>query len=291
MVKKTNLTLIMTVILFCLGLPAGYAEEGTVIAEYRYGGLELRESYVILTAQKAFFGNLYTSRVPPSLTEINAYTIREEQAIPFLIRGEENKQFIILWNDEVCYLFKNSRIAPYKGAEGPVYVGLEKSECLSYVLTPAKATTASSFLKEPATATRPRMDYAPENLERFGLDAPWVENAPGAGIGQKVRFSVADDDGEFAIGKTVGFYIFNGFISFERPDLYKKNSRVKKIKMTDVKTNKSRVIALQDTPNPQFIDINDFAGTEVELEIVEVYPGTHYEDTCIGGIVLKRLRK
>ena len=61
--------------------------------------------------------------------------------------------------------------------------------------------------------------------------------------------------------------------------------------MTDVKTNKSRVIALQDTPNPQFIDINDFAGTEVELEIVEVYPGTHYEDTCIGGIVLKRLRK
>ena len=113
MVKKTNLTLIMTVILFCLGLSVGYAEEGTVIAEYRYGGLELRESYVILTAQKAFFGNLYTSRVPPSLTEINAYTIREEHAIPFLIRGEENKQFIILWNDEVCYLFKNSRIAPY----------------------------------------------------------------------------------------------------------------------------------------------------------------------------------
>ena len=74
MVKKTNLTLIMTVILSCLGLSVGYAEEGTVITEYRYGGLELRESYVILTAQKAFFGNLYTSRVPPSLTEINAYT-------------------------------------------------------------------------------------------------------------------------------------------------------------------------------------------------------------------------
>lgn len=57
MVKKTNLALIMTVLLFCFGLSVGYAEEGTAIAEYRYGGLELRESYVILTAQKAFFGN------------------------------------------------------------------------------------------------------------------------------------------------------------------------------------------------------------------------------------------
>ena len=39
------------------------------------------------------------------------------------------------------------------------------------------------------------------------------------------------------------------------------------------------------------IDISEFKGTDVELEIKDVYPGTERQDTCVAGIVLKRLRK
>ena len=124
------------------------------------------------------------------------------------------------------------------------------------------------------------------------MDAPWIEGAAGHGIGEKIWFSTyGENEDGVPFGKTVGFYVCNGFISFENPDLYEKTSRVKEFKVTDIKTKKSKSVFLEDTPNPQFIDISEFKGTDVELEIKDVYPGTERQDTCVAGIVLKRLRK
>ena len=135
-------------------------------------------------------------------------------------------------------------------------------------------------------------EYEKRNLIEFLLDAPWIEGATGHGIGEKIWFSTyGENEDGVPFGKTVGFYVCNGFISFENPDLYEKTSRVKEFKVTDIKTKKSKSVFLEDTPNPQFIDISEFQGTDVELEIKDVYPGTRWQDTCVAGIVLKRRKK
>jgi len=232
-----------------------------------------------------FFSNLGEN-------EMTDYIFKIDRRLPYLLDASGEKIFLVLRNPEVCFVFKNNLGSQHLGAGEYIFAGIEQGIWNRYVLTYIDDVQTSSFLKEEATATRPRMSYEASNLIRFSLDAPWVENVPGQGIGETIRFSTYDEEeGGFPAEKAVGFYVCNGFISFVRPDLYEKNSRVKEFKVTDIKTKKSKSVFLEDTPNPQFIDISEFQGTDVELEIKDVYPGTRWQDTCVAGIVLKRRKK
>jgi hypothetical protein len=79
--------------------------------------------------------------------------------------------------------------------------------------------------------------------------------------------------------------ISNGFISFSKPELFLKNSRVKSIAIyrTDPES-KPLDVTLADTPQLQEIDL----GTEVrqlKIKITGVYKGSRYKDTCINFIL------
>lgn len=254
---------------------------------------EMRYALTISNKTVTLENNNYTERIPP-FTQLDDYQIKYEHKIPFLCDSAGEKIFLILKSEEVCFLFKNNNASQYMAAGEHVFGALEKTQQTIYELSTRRTfsdVSVSSFLKEEATATRPRISYEANNLIRFSLDAPWVENVPGQGIGEKIRFSTYDEEeGDVPAGKAVGFYVCSGFISFVRPDLYEKNSRVKEFKVTDIKTQKSKSVYLEDTPNPQLIDISEFEGTDVELEIKDVYPGTRWQDICVAGIVLKRLR-
>ena len=121
------------------------------------------------------------------------------------------------------------------------------------------------------------IDYKPENLLNYNLDSPWVEGVAGYGIGEKITF-------ESKRGR--GLVIGIGYVSFEKPFLYEKNSRPKSVKLTLKDKNLSKVYELKDTPNPQtllFPYAERYEG-KVELEILDVYKGVAWDDTCINFI-------
>lgn len=129
-------------------------------------------------------------------------------------------------------------------------------------------TDCSSFLKEKTK------EYHVENLDEYYVDSPWVEGVKGDGIGE--GFTIKS--------KTVYPYllIMNGYISYRKPYLYKQNNRIKKIKVTGLKSGKSKILDVLDTPHPQTVDISFLNELEdIRVEIAEVYKGTKYDDTCL----------
>ena len=112
------------------------------------------------------------------------------------------------------------------------------------------------------------------------IEKVWVEGIKGYGIGEKIYLSKSDF-------RTL--IILNGYISFNKPYLYEQNSRVKKLKIIDKINKKEFIVDLKDTPNPQKILSGELLDRELILEILEVYIGSKYEDTCISLIIASYL--
>lgn len=128
----------------------------------------------------------------------------------------------------------------------------------------------SSSLKEKNT------EYKVTNLDILAVDTPWVEAAPGDGIGE--GFTLVNSWGE--VYSTI--LLMNGYISYEKPYLYKQNNRVKKIKVKGLKSGKEKILDVLDTPHPQTVDISFITEPEdIRVEIADVYKGSKYDDTCL----------
>lgn len=136
----------------------------------------------------------------------------------------------------------------------------------------------TSFLKEG------KIEYKVENLCNCKPGTPWVEGVSGDGIGEGFIITFP------SVNTSENLYpyllIMNGYISYDKPYLYKQNNRIKKIKVTGVTSGKSKILDVLDTPHPQTVDISFITEPEdVRVEIAEVYKGTKYDDTCINFCV------
>ena len=135
--------------------------------------------------------------------------------------------------------------------------------------------TASSFLVEGKTV------YGAANLSsKDGL--PWA-SANGYGINDTIQITTPTYN-----GLQLAFY--NGFQSENRPDLYKANSRAKKIRIKNLETGSSKDFTLKDSMEMQLISLLDLniwsnVNTNLEITILEVYPGEKYKDLCIQAII------
>ena len=83
---------------------------------------------------------------------------------------------------------------------------------------------------------------------------------------------------------------YNGYQSDSRPDLYKANSRVKKIRIKNLESGNTTELMLKDTSDMQEININSLIMSyneyiSLEITILEVYPGDKYKDLCIQAII------
>jgi len=105
------------------------------------------------------------------------------------------------------------------------------------------------------------------------INSAWAEGVPGHGINETITFTGV---------QAIRFYISIGYVSYSRPELYTENSRPKKILVTV--DGKSIELMLKDTPAYQTIDVDAFS-SKVTIQILEVYTGTKYEDTCINSII------
>lgn len=120
-------------------------------------------------------------------------------------------------------------------------------------------------------------EYSVDNLDNPYPGTPWVEAAQGHGIGE--GFTIENSWGTVY----TRLLIMNGYISFDKPYLYAQNSRVKKLKVTGVKSGRSEILEVLDTPHPQTVDISFITEAEdIRVEIADVYSGTKYQDTCLN---------
>lgn len=148
-------------------------------------------------------------------------------------------------------------------------------------------------------------NYNPINLWDNSIKTAWVEGVQGYGIGEYCEFYINNNKfpEEFDLNysdksfQTIyAIEIFNGYSKSEKT--FKENSRVKKLKVY-VNGIPYVILNLKDTNRKQTFSLSNmkisFENLKYEkniddlvlkFEIMEVYPGTKYMDTCISEIML-----
>ena len=143
------------------------------------------------------------------------------------------------------------------------------------IISTPKSYKATSELREKNAF------YAAENL-RTVSGLPWA-SANGYGIEDKITI-------ELPRHCLLKLDFYNGYQSETRKDLYKANSRAKKIRIKSLESGNSIEVTLKDTPEKQTIPISELdlcynIYTNLEITILEVYPGDKYKDLCIQAII------
>lgn len=242
------------------------SEEG-ILYESMMDNLMITENRVKYSMNEGFsWGDV------PSEIILDNYVLNNEHDLPYYI-GEDGTKLLILKDEKVAvaYMAGRKRIIFAGGVEG---LKLTFSPHLfDEAFYSPQVKEASSFLTEG------KVEYKASNVGSLTLETSWVEGAKGFGIGETINFE------EF-FGN--GLYFFNGYVSFDKPHLYKDNSRVKKIKFTDFVTGEEFIFDLEDTPNPQELSLPKEKKWNLKMEILEVYEGKKYKDTCIHSLKVKR---
>lgn len=133
---------------------------------------------------------------------------------------------------------------------------------------------ATSYLTEGTTT------YEPEHLQqKDGL--PWA-SGNGKGIGDVISIT------DFEHKKPSKIIIMNGYQDSKHPEYYENNSRIKKIKITNKDTKKTKIYEIKDIKEEQSFEISELeSGNNYDIEVLEVYNGKKYTDLCIQYMVLE----
>ena len=169
----------------------------------------------------------------------------------------------------------------------------EPESWLGYIVlheSGVKEISASSVLIENTRIGK--TIYAPDNLltrlyyrcsdEPYYIDydsltPPWVEGKDDYGIGEylDMEFKWPSDE----------MQILNGFVDFNRMDLYEKNSRVKTVLIESENPKFSKEYQLDDLVRYTLISLPQKT-QKIRMTIKDVYPGTKYKDTCLSSILV-----
>jgi hypothetical protein len=220
----------------------------------------------------------YTISIEHKITYINVLwnnNTKEKYLILLLedYNGASNNFFLYNSDGEPFFLGSRCDDGYYEGD-----YGLEADFEMRNISYTMKNIIASSSLVENGVS------YTPDKIN-INIGQAWAEGVEGDGIGEYLVFSYTD-------GAQRDLFISSGFVSYSKPYLFTYNSRPKKIKITTNKEN-FKIIQLQDTPDFQYVDIRELfidkermsikGINELKMELIEVYHGTKYTDTCINS--------
>ncbi|MCL1813750.1 MAG: hypothetical protein FWG29_09550 [Treponema sp.] len=202
------------------------------------------------------------------------YRITNENGVDFIsIQWSNNtsaRYLLLLLPDGIPLLYSSDARPYFSGISTSIWEYLGNRP----VFSDGKWITASSTLVEGNTR------YSADKMG-IKIGECWVEGEKGTGIGVKLTV-------KFVQGKNLT--VSNGFVSFAKPNLYKENARIKTFRITN-EAGKSEVVTLKDTPHFQVINSSlitySVEGSTYTLEILDVYPGTKYEDTCINSMLYR----
>jgi hypothetical protein len=177
--------------------------------------------------------------------------------------NDTDKEYLVLRNEMVCCLIDDVDKVYLRAVSGLASRG-------EFIYDKPDYVNASSFLTEG------NVKYVPENMNNSsGL--PWAEGTEGTGIHETIIIKE---------NMLTTLYISIGFVSFKKPELYKENARPRKIKITAGNTF-SFYFDLKDTPNYQTVKLPRSLSKDdtLTIEIIDVYSGDKYTDTCINAIL------
>ncbi|NBC03687.1 MAG: hypothetical protein GVY20_08305 [Bacteroidetes bacterium] len=196
----------------------------------------------------------------------NYSIVKENQITFFEVEMEDQvKRWLTLYSDDFFILYEEGDLDPF-------FLGInDKPSKLEGLYILPEMFEASSYLVEG------EIEYAESNLGNLHLDSPWVESGTGYGINQTIRVRFPGVN---------SLTISNGFVSFNKPYLYERNGRVKKIGITDMDNGGYYEFEIPDSPNPFHIYFDQFS-SDIEIEVLEVYEGDRWEDTCINFIMVQ----
>jgi hypothetical protein len=148
---------------------------------------------------------------------------------------------------------------------------------------PMISINATSELKEGNIA------YTAQNLLEEKILLPWAENSKGPGIGEKIFLEYNTTTGSVSDSfiqywAILGISISNGFVDYNRPYLYENNNRIKKIRIYFNSPDDFMDIELEDTPQIQHFHFFEKRNANIQLEILDIYKGDKWDDTCINNI-------
>jgi hypothetical protein len=219
-----------------------------------------------------FQGNNVTKSLRlDEILDKGVFKIEYVNNVPFLIinwqKGITVRYLMLANENNFMLLYDRDNVRPlytlyYYGKElpGVVWYGQALSNPINI--------TASSILTEN------NITYPPSNMSNWRINSVWAEGVPGHGINETVTFYTVQAE---------CLYISIGYVSYSHPELYMENSRPKRIRVTF--GSGSKEIILKDTPAYQIIDNIYPFSTKITIQILEVYTGTKYEDTCINSII------
>lgn len=168
--------------------------------------------------------------------------------------------------------------------------GIEKPDTFLFLDDNIELIDASSFLKSKDKSGR-LVEYKPQRLkdrvvingdegenhiEYTNYKRCWAEGVDGNGEGESLDLLFKQ--------KTNVIQILNGYVDFGHQDLYKKNSRIKTVRVTSESPAFTKDYVLKDEVQYQPL-ILPVATGKVRLTIVDVYPGEKYQDTCVSSIL------
>jgi hypothetical protein len=186
------------------------------------------------------------------------------------------KRYLVLYDKDYIFFYDENNTLVYRASSrGDNTYGQRAT---------AKAT---SELKEG------NIVYGAGNMVNEYKLQPWAEGKTGSGIGEKIIISLSKENvipvpDESTPYRYWGIHISNGYVDYSRPHLYGYNNRVKKLRVSRGDNNNYIDITIEDTPQLQYFRFQEELKTEaniLQIEILEVYKGSHYDDTCINLII------
>ena len=162
--------------------------------------------------------------------------------------------------------------------ENVIYEDLYSGKCSWYCGGVIDTVLASSSL-----APSKKFDYKGANAHDFDHESVWAEGAPGQGIGEYLVYYFPG-----SCPRVTTVKVLNGHVKNQK--VWKENSRVKQLKVyyNDVPI---AILDLQDSRTLQCFEVgtlgyhdSNAAQWTLKFEIMDVYPGTKYQDTVISEL-------
>jgi hypothetical protein len=162
----------------------------------------------------------------------------------------------------------------------------DKNQLEYYISGPKPQADQSGFATTKISASSELQEkdivYRASNMFEKNYLRSWAEGVPGDGIGQTITI---DFEQGLVFGLN-GLYISNGYVDYNRPYLYEYNNRIKKIRVRYIGHDEYRDFELEDTYLFQYINIGiEYNPKTVLIEILEVYKGSRWDDTCVNNIL------
>lgn len=157
-----------------------------------------------------------------------------------------------------------------------VYDDLYSGYCSWYCGGSVKALTASSCLPPVG-----KFNYSAENAHDFSHESVWATK--GKGIGESLTYTF-----EGRCPRITTVKILNGHVKSETA--WRNNSRVKKLRMW-YEGKPYAILELEDSRTMQSFEVGTLGYNDdtkpdwtLKFEILEVYPGSKYDDTVIAEL-------